>query len=78
MWRKERIFDNSTLCEIYGDVFWKSPKPRGVEKIIVVDRERIRGSRSCILETWHFKRIESVDSSKLRNLGVPKLVMAVG
>jgi hypothetical protein len=64
---------NSTLQEICGEVLWKALKPRAMEKILVIDRERICGSRSCSLETWHSRRIESVDSLELPEAQSPRV-----
>ena len=61
-WRKERTSSKLALQEIYGEVLWKAPKPGAAEKILVVYHERIRGNRSCSPDTWHSRRIESVDS----------------
>jgi hypothetical protein len=52
MWRKDRNFGFLALREICGEVLGKSPKPEAVKKILIVDRDKIHGNRSCSPETW--------------------------
>jgi hypothetical protein len=59
---EETISGNSTLWEICGEVLWKAPKPRVVEKILAIDREKIHGRKLCSTETWKSRSIGSVDN----------------
>jgi hypothetical protein len=55
-----RYFD--TPGYLWRGALGKAQKPRVAKEILTIDRDRIRGNRSYSPETWHSKRVESVDS----------------
>jgi hypothetical protein len=54
-----------TLGYLWTGALGKPPKTEIAKEILTIDRDQIHGNRSCSSETWHSRRVESVDSLEL-------------